>query len=43
LFLILPGWPVLGFGLVGMAHSWFGIGVNGQPPSKSETPLSSNL
>lgn len=43
LFIILPGWPVLGFGLVGMAHSWFGIGVNGQPSSKSGPPLSSDL
>lgn len=43
LFLILPGWPILGFALVGMAHSWFGIGVNGSPPSKAETHISSSL
>lgn len=43
LFLILPGWPILGFALVGMAHSWFGIGLNGPPPSKAEAPLTPTL
>jgi hypothetical protein len=43
LFLILPGWPILGFALVGMAHSWFDIGPKPSPPSNAVTPPTPSL
>lgn len=43
LFLILPGWPILGFALVGMAHSWFDIGPGSSPPSNAFTPPAPSL